>query len=281
MWFTIFHQIRYSYSRSVFLEPVTLRFRPRCDGSQRLAAFSLEIDPAPAGFTEWRDAEGNDAALAWFTGITNKFEVTARTEVETLRQDPFDFLLTDPGVETLPVRYDETLVTLLAPCRLDRATPKVSKLGEQVLEESGGKTLGFLALLATRLYEACDLVVRETGNPLPPEETLVGKRGSCRDLAVLFNAVCRTVGLASRFVSGYQAGDRDQERRDLHAWSEVYLPGAGWRGYDPTHGLAVADQHVAVAASYAPEFAGPLGGTFRGTGVEGSMAVDLKIEIGP
>ncbi len=281
MWFTISHRIQYTYSRSVFPEPLTLRFRPRCDSAQRLAAFSMEINPPPAGFTEWRDAEGNDSALAWFSGTTDSLEVAARAEVEALRHEPFDFLLTDPGVQTLPARYDEALAAVLAPCRVDRMTPGISKLAEQIREEIGGETVGFLSALTTRLYETCEVVVRETGDPMAPEETLAGKRGSCRDLAVLFNALCRSMGLACRFVSGYQAGDRNQEKRYLHAWSEVYLPGAGWRGYDPTLGLVVADQHVAVTASHAPEFAGPLGGTFRGTGVEASMAVDLEIETRP
>jgi len=281
MSFTILHRIQYTYSRPVFLEPLTLRFRPRCDGTQRLLAFSLALDPPPKGLTEWRDAEGNDVALAWFSDMIDRLTVTARSEVETLRYDPFDFLVTDPGVGSLPARYDEVLAKVLAPCRFDSATPTISKLAEEIREESGGETVRFLAALTTRLYETCEVVVRETGDPMPPEETLGGKQGSCRDLVVLFNACCRSVGLACRFVSGYQAGDRDQERRYLHAWSEVYLPGAGWRGYDPTLGLAVADQHVAVAASHAPEFAGPLGGMFRGTGVEASMAAELQIETRP
>ncbi|MDX1765217.1 MAG: transglutaminase family protein, partial [bacterium] len=263
------------------LEPLILRFRPRCDGTQHLAAFSLELDPPPAGLTEWRDAEGNDAALAWFNGMLDSLTVTAEAKVETLRHDPFDFLLIDPGIVTLPVRYDDALEWVLAPCRLNGAAANVSKLGEEIREASGGKTIEFLGALTARLNKMCEVVVRETGDPLAPEKTLAEKQGSCRDLTVLFNAVCRSVGLASRFVSGYQAGDRKQEKRYLHAWSEVYLPGAGWRGYDPTLGLAVADEHVAVAASYAPAFAGPLVGTFRGTGVESFMAVDLEIETKP
>jgi transglutaminase-like putative cysteine protease len=86
------------------------------------------------------------------------------------------------------------------------------------------------------------------------------------------------VGLAARFVSGYQEGDDDQDKRYLHAWAEVYLPGAGWRGFDPTHGLAVADRHVAVAAAAEPINATPVSATYRGTNVEAELFADVSIE---
>ena len=83
-------------------------------------------------------------------------------------------------------------------------------------------------------------------------EILRDREGSCRDLAVLFCAACRALGLAARFVSGYERDASLQENGDLHAWAEVYLEGAGWRGYDPSRALAVAASHVAVAASSDP-----------------------------
>ena len=84
--------------------------------------------------------------------------------------------------------------------------------------------------------------------------------GSCRDYAVLFMEVCRAMGIPARFVSGYQEGDTEQESRDLHAWAEVYLPGAGWRGYDPTLGLVVSDRHIPLAASAIPSYASAIEG---------------------
>jgi transglutaminase-like putative cysteine protease len=88
---------------------------------------------------------------------------------------------------------------------------------------------------------------------------------------------CRALGLGARFVSGYQEGDPDQPRRYLHAWAEVYLPGAGWRGYDPSHGLAVADRHVAVAAGMRSDLAAPISGIFRGTGVSSRMQAEIRL----
>ena len=90
------------------------------------------------------------------------------------------------------------------------------------------------------------------------------QEGSCRDLAVLFCAACRAVGLAARFVSGYERDASLQENGDLHAWADVYLEGGGWRGYDPSRALAVASTHVAVAAASDPLLASPVSGTFRG-----------------
>jgi transglutaminase-like putative cysteine protease len=95
---------------------------------------------------------------------------------------------------------------------------------------------------------------------------------------VLFIDICRAVGLAARFVSGYQEGDADQDRRYLHAWAEVYIPGAGWRGFDPTQGMAVADRHVAVAAAADPQFASPVMATYRGNNVEAELIADVAIE---
>jgi transglutaminase-like putative cysteine protease len=90
---------------------------------------------------------------------------------------------------------------------------------------------------------------------------------------------CRAAGLATRFVSGYQEGDPTRAERELHAWVEVYLPGAGWRGYDPTYGVPVADRHVAVAAGLTPRAAAPTSGTFRGTGTGSTLRTEIRMRV--
>jgi transglutaminase-like putative cysteine protease len=125
----------------------------------------------------------------------------------------------------------------------------------------------------------CEVTIREESEPQAPGMILAQRYGACRDLAVLFMDACRALGLGARFVSGYQEGDPDQEGRRLHAWAEVYIPGGGWRGYDPTHGPAVADRHVAVAAGMHPTFAAPITGTFRGTGVSSRMQADIQLSV--
>jgi transglutaminase-like putative cysteine protease len=133
-------------------------------------------------------------------------------------------------------------------------------------------------MMRAQVHKDCAKIVREEGPPQPAGVTLRQRRGSCRDLAVLFIDACRVFNIGARFVSGYQRYGQDPKRRYMHAWAEVYLPGAGWRGYDPTHAIVVADAHVAVAACRAPAGAAPLEGGFTGTqGVSSTMEVCLEI----
>ena len=110
--------------------------------------------------------------------------------------------------------------------------------------------------------------IREEGAPNTPEVTLLSRKGSCRDYAVLFSALCRAMGLATRFVSGYYTGaapvDLPNQTHHLHAWVEVFLPGGGWRGYDPTQHEVVSGNHIPLAASCLPEEITPVYGTYRG-----------------
>lgn len=279
MFFEITHITTYTFSRPVFLEPHTIRLRPRCDGSQRLIHFELQIEPKPAGLSECLDVEGNCAVHAWFDGLTESLRVKAGCEVETLRKNPFDYIV-HPSASGLPVEYPDDLRLSLAPyCSRDSADDAVTQFANAIAGEVDKHTLPFLAALDRRISQMCEVTIREEGEPRTPGATLAQRRGACRDLAVLFMDACRALGLGARFVSGYQEGDPDQERRDLHAWAEVYLPGGGWRGYDPTLGLAVADRHVAVAAGMHPALATPITGTFRGTGVTSRMQADIKISV--
>ena len=279
MIFEIAHTTTYAFSRPVFLEPHTVRLRPRCDGSQRLIRFELQGEPKPAGLSECLDLEGNCVVHAWFDGSTESLQVRTRCEVETLRENPFDYIV-HPSAARLPVEYADDLGLSLAPyCFRDSADDEVARFASSIADEVDRQTLPFLAALNRRIFQMCQVVIREEGEPQPPEATLAYRRGACRDLAVLFMDACRALGLGTRFVSGYQEGDPDQERRDLHAWAEVYVPGGGWRGYDPTHGLAVADRHVPVAAGMRPALAAPITGAFRGTGVSSHMQSDVRISV--
>jgi transglutaminase-like putative cysteine protease len=283
MYFSITHQTRYTFNIPVFLEPHLLRFCPRTDSGQRLISYHLAIDPQPAGFSDITDVEGNTARWAWFNETTQFLDIRMESEVRTLRENPFDYIVTDPSFQTFPVQYPAELVSPLN-CCLDPGnipgSEKVRDLASVLLEKSGGDVLNFLNGLNNYLYENWQVIDREEGPPLPPGVTLEQKEVSCRDLALLFIAVCRINGIASRFVSGYQEGDPDTEKWELHAWTEVYIPGGGWRAYDPTHGLTVADRHITLAASYLPRGASPCTGTFRGTGAQASMTFAINIQKG-
>jgi transglutaminase-like putative cysteine protease len=239
----------------------------------------MKIEPQPAGSHDFLDAEGNLATSMWFEEKTDVLVISTSFEVQTFCVNPFGFLVTDNAFFLLPARYTGSDATVLAPF-LEIADPDsaIEAFVKPLVKKAAGNTLNFLVLLNTAIYENFTVEIRDEGPPLPPVLTWQKKQGSCRDFAVLFIAACRSVGLAARFVSGYQEGDQDMEQRHLHAWAEVYIPGAGWLGYDPTHGLAVADRHIVLAASFHSMGAAPSTGTFRGTGSSSQMdyTIDLR-----
>jgi transglutaminase-like putative cysteine protease len=123
--------------------------------------------------------------------------------------------------------------------------------------------------------------IRAEGAAWSPERTLFAGGGACRDVTALFMAACRSLGIAARFVSGYQAAaDTPDGRRHLHAWPEAFLPGVGWRGFDPTHGLAVTDGHVALCAAPDQAATMPIEGGFYGDAVASTREYDVQIATG-
>lgn len=281
MIFTIEHVTEYRFTRPVFFEPHYLRFCPRTDGSQRVTRFDLQIEPAAAGYTQSLDVEGNVVTQAWFNEVHDRMSLRAVSEIETFRHNPYDFLVT-PTNARLPVGYQPWEQALLGPALKRWAVPIYVdpswELAEQMRTASRGEVIPFLTQLTETIYHRFKRVHREQGSPWPPETTIEQRQGACRDLAVLWIDICRSVGLAARFVSGYYEDDADREKHFLHAWGEVYLPGAGWRGFDPTLGLAVADRHVAIAASADPQRAAPVSATYRGSNVEAELHADVVIE---
>ena len=231
--------------------------------------------------SQYLDAEGNSVAKVWFEGVTDALVLQTRFLVRTLRTNPFDFLLDREEHYKVPLVYCDAEAAALQRFRGNGSQPgaTVANYAQDVMEVARGETLRFLNGLNRRIYEEFRIVVRKEGAAYSAAETLEKREVACRDVANLFVECSRVVGLAARFVSGYQEGDPDQDDRHLHAWAEVYLPGAGWIGYDPTHGLAAADGHVAVAAAPSPAGAAPLTGTFRGTGVEATMQSSLTIDV--
>mgnify|MGYP006300595781 CR=1 FL=1 len=284
MRFNIVHTTRYRYSRPVFLDPHTIRLHPRYSGDQTPIHFELTVTPEPTGMTRCLDAEENVVDRCWWEQMTDELAVTARVEARTLRSNPYDFVLS-PAATTLPMSYPGESFTGLevyrrratSPYR-DEAHDPVARLAHEVADEAGGQTIDFLTALCRQISERTRHTIRETGDPQPPEQTLRDGEGACRDVAVLFSDACRVMGFAARFVSGYQHSPEADGRRHMHAWAEVYLPFAGWRGFDPSHGLAVADHHLALATSFAAAHATPVLGRFRGADVTSQMTADIEMD---
>ncbi len=266
MQFHIRHRTVYEYSAAVHLDPHELRFLPRSGGGQFVESFRLETTPTPVASTDFVDAEANAVRVASFAGAHEQLTVDCQMIVRTTAANPFDFPLTRDN-QTLPVTYTPYERSCL--WRFLRRYPSstdadmIVRYAQALVSECGGATIRFLTTLNRRLFEEHEVFHRPTGMPWPPEKTLAAEQGACRDLAWLMIDICRSVGLAARFVSGYQEPEGQEQQPELHAWAEVYLPHAGWRGHDPTHGLAVADRHVAVAAAAEPHAVTPITGTIR------------------
>lgn len=278
MHFCIRHHTQYRYSQPVRLGPQQLRFCPRDDGAQRILDYELQISPTPQGRNEHIDLEGNRVTQAWFGAATDHLEITLEMQVETLRSNPFDFVL-DAEAVSLPIDHAHDLYCARAYLERIAADDAVTAFAAELSLSVERDTLRFLDRLNRELFADFNHVHRETGTPQTPAETLQSRRGACRDLAVLFVDCCRAEGLAARFASGYQKGNLRSERRHLHAWPEVYLPGAGWRGFDPTHGEAIADTHITIAAAAHPRDTMPVSGLFEGAGAGSSLHYDLQISI--
>jgi len=254
------------------------RLRPRDDGAQRLLSYRLDISPAPTGRSDCLDQDGNVAVAAWFERKLTEWRVDSEFEVETLRENPFDYVAASGMLALAPV-YPAAVAASLAPyMEAGQPSAAVLQFAASAAAAAGGRTLEFLTVLNRRLFDSFGHEVRDAGPPHPPEVTLGQKSGTCRDLAVLFAAAARAVGIPTRFVSGYEAGAAEQDNPYLHAWAEVYLEGGGWRGYDPSAGLAASTRHIAVAASAAPALAAPIAGTIRGA-AHAEMRYSLTMSV--
>jgi len=276
--FEIAHRTRYHYSQAVFLEPFTVRLRPRCDATQTVRSYRIELTPQPSGITRCIGMDGNNPETIWFSGLHRNLAIEVHTLVETHHGDLFNFLITDLAALCVPLKYGARLAPRLGHY-LVRAgdDPQVAALAQEIMLAAKGETLPFLSLLAESIPKRLEYALREHGDAWTPAETMQHGQGSCRDFAVLFVDICRSAGIAARFVSGYCIGDEAADSH-MHAWAEVYLPGAGWRGFDPSRGLAISDDYIAVAAGQSPQDAAPTRGSFRGEAVS-SMDAEISIRV--
>ncbi|MEB3331607.1 MAG: transglutaminase family protein [Synechococcaceae cyanobacterium] len=280
MQFRIRHELQYTYDRPVFLEPMTVRLTPRQDSTQRLLEHRLDLDPAPRGRSAVLDAEGGPAEICWFHEEQGGLRIAVESRVQTLRANPFDWILTQADQQRLPLTYASAEALSLAGCLTDPAAidAGVRRWAAELAAEAEQHTPDFLLLLADRIHHGFQHEGRLEGEPMAAAETLALRRGACRDTAMLFIEACRSQGLAARFVSGYSRHHPPEvSEHELHAWAEVYLAGGGWRGYDPSLGLAVADGHVALTAAPDHRRAAPVCGRYRGTGV--ASRLDYRVEV--
>jgi transglutaminase-like putative cysteine protease len=287
MFLRLSHVTRYEYSRPVSFAPHALYLRPRETTRQRLHEFQLSVSPSPRRIAT-SDAEDNALDWAWFSPDVTATSLEFRSEfmAETLDTNPFDFFL-KPSALNFPFSYDVPELHALGPCLAlppgsDREQLR-SWLGEQ-LPAPPAATIEFLTALNTAVRQYLSYTRRDEPGIQTPAVTLALRSGSCRDYAVLLIALCRTLGLAARFVSGYLyeppvPGAGLMSSPTMHAWAEVYMPGAGWRGLDPTRAIFCDDAFIAVAHASQAESVNPIqGGFFSAIPATSSLHTHLTID---
>src|SRR5262245_11235556 len=265
------HRTSYAYDRPILLGPQVVRLRPAAHARTRILAYSFAIEPAPH-FLNWQqDPHGNWLARIVIPEPTRRFEIAVDLVAEMAVVNPFDFFL-EPGAESWPFTYEPLLRKDLIPyLEPEPAGPRLAAWLAAVDRTPAG-TVDFLVALNQRLQRDIGYVIRMEPGIQGCDETLALASGSCRDSAWLLVQILRHLGLAARFTSGYliqlkpdvapldgPAG-ADRDFTDLHAWAEVYLPGAGWIGLDPTSGLLAGEGHIPLACTPDPQNAAPITG---------------------
>ena len=274
------HKTVYRYDRLATLSPQIVRLRPAAHSRTPILSYSLDVTPKEH-FINWQqDPQGNHLARLVFPEKTREFSVTVDLVADMAVINPFDFFL-EPEAEHIPFTYDPGLAHELAPYLL--RDPDVGPRFADYLatvDRAKTPTIGFLVDLNQKLQQAIRYTIRLEPGVQTCEETLGKLSGSCRDSAWLLVQLLRHLGLAARFVSGYLIQLVPDQKplegpegpsadfTDLHAWAEVYLPGAGWVGLDPTSGLFAGEGHIPLACSPDPSSAAPISGAVEMCEVE-------------
>jgi uncharacterized protein (DUF2126 family)/transglutaminase-like putative cysteine protease len=264
------HVTEYIYDRPVKLGPQVIRLRPAPHCRSHILSYSLKIEPE-GHFINWQqDPFANYQARLVFPEPTTRFKVTVDLVTEMAVYNPFDFFL-EPDAEDYPFTYSQDLKKELRPYLGKKRNDGINKYFKTV-DRSKMRTIDFLVAINQKVHKDIAYTIRMEPGVQTPDETLKLRSGSCRDSAWLMVNLLRLCGLASRFVSGYliqlkpdvKALDgpsgTEVDFTDLHAWCEVYLPGAGWIGLDPTSGLFAGEGHIPVACTPEPSGAAPIEG---------------------
>ena len=270
------HESSYHYERPVSLGPQTIRLRPAPHCRTPILSYSLELIPAGSNLSWQFDPLANHVARAIFPHKTAEFSVRMNLLADLTPVNPFAFLL-EPEAATAPFLYRAETARILEPFLTpEPAGPLLRKLVDTF--RSPQPTVALLLSLNGAVLRRVAYTVRLEHGVQTCEQTLEKGSGSCRDSSWLLVQLCRHLGFASRFVSGYliqlaepessDPASRQSDSADLHAWAEVYLPGAGWIGMDPTSGFLTAEGHIPLACSITPEEAAPISGTVEPAGVE-------------
>jgi len=268
---SIYHLTHYKYDRLVTLGPQIIRLRPAPHSRTRVISHSLNVTPAAHFMNHQQDPYGNWQARIVFPEPVREFKIEVDLTADMSVYNPFDFFVED-SAKDFPLTYDDDIAPDLS---IYLTTEPVGPLLQAFLDSVPRQTMvtiDFLVMLNSRLANDINYEIRMEPGVQTPEQTLGRAAGSCRDTSWLLVQALRNLGLAARFVSGYLIQLKpdlialdgptgtDKDFTDLHAWVEVYLPGAGWVGLDPTSGLLAGESHIPLAATPNYRHAAPISG---------------------
>jgi transglutaminase-like putative cysteine protease len=265
--YRILHRTYYTFSGDVQLGPHVLRLRPREDHEVRIESATLVITPSAT--LRWhRDVEDNSVAIATFEAPASQLVIESDVIIQQFNAAPLDFLVDAQAVD-YPFAYSAEDQPVLFPymdgLRRGSTDPVVAWVDSIWRPGEPIQTYALLQRLCVSIHQRVSYRMREEPGVQDAAETLALGTGSCRDSAALFIEAARCLGLAARFVSGYlQAEPSAFNYGATHAWAEVYLPGAGWKGFDPSIGQMAGTQHIPVAVARLPESVPPVAGSYLG-----------------
>ncbi|RUW03057.1 MULTISPECIES: DUF2126 domain-containing protein [unclassified Mesorhizobium] len=283
----VHHLTHYKYDRPVVLGPQVIRLQPAPHSRTKVLSHSLKVEPKNHFVNLQQDPYGNFLARFVFPEPVTELKIQVDLVADMTVYNPFDFFV-EESAENFPFEYPEEIRQDLAIYRTPEPAGPLLSAFLKTIDRSPTNTVNFLVGLNARLQREIAYIVRMETGVYSPEETLAAGKGSCRDSSWLLVQILRNLGIAARFVSGYLIQLKPDlvsldgppgtsvDFTDLHAWCEVYIPGAGWIGFDPTSGLLTGESHVPLAAT--PHFrnAAPISGMASFANVD--FGFDMRVQ---